>query len=128
MSRKEFTFRPSDIRLIATFRGLPKDAIDRPNEAPVALDNVLGNALNRLLRDQKRVDYLQFLDEHWSSWFAGTTAAQCKPERLTQRGCLWLKVPNAIVQQKLQFERELIQNTLNQILPTPVIKEIRYCL
>ena len=128
MSRKEFTFRPSDIRLIANFRGLSKDAIDRPNKAPVALDTVLGGALNRLLRDQKRVDYLQFLDEHWSSWFSGTTAAHCIPERLTARGCLWLRVPNAIVQQKIQFERELIQKTLNQILQTPVIKEIRYYL
>lgn len=128
MSRKEFTFRPSDIRLIANFRGLPKDAIDRPNKAPVAFDNILETALNRLLRDQKRVDYLQFLSEHWASWFTGTSAAQCKPERLTQKGCLWLKVPNGIIQQKLQFERDLIQNTLNQILPTPVIKEIHYCL
>ena len=128
MSRKEFTFRPSDIRLIANFRGLPKDAIDRPNKAPVAFDNILETALNRLLRDQKRVDYLQFLSEHWASWFTGTSAAQCKPERLTQKGCLWLKVPNGIIQQKLQFERDLIQDTLNQILPTPVIKEIRCCL
>ena len=128
MSRKDFTFRSSDIRLIANFRGLSKDAIDKPAKAPIVLEDVLGNALNRLLRDQKRVDYLQFLSEHWTSWFSGTTAAQCKPERLTQRGCLWLKVPNGVVQQKLQFERESIQATLNQILPTPVIKEIRCCL
>lgn len=128
MLRKEFTFRPSDIRLIANFRGLTRDAIDRPNRAPVVLDNVLENALNRLVRDQKRIDYLYFLTEHWASWFVGTTAAFCKPERLTQRGCLLLKVPNAIIQQKLQFEREAIQNTLNQILPTPIIKEIRCCL
>ena len=125
MSRKEFTFRPSDIRLISNFRGLSKDAIDRQGRAPVALDNILGNALNRLLCDQKRVNYLQFLTEHWASWFTGTVAACCRPERLSPRGCLWLKVPNSIVQQKLQFEREAIQNTLNQILPIPIIKEIR---
>lgn len=128
MSPKKFTFRSSDIRLISNFRGIPKNAIDRPNKAPVALDDVLENALNRLLRDQKRVDYLQFLKNHWASWFAGTITGYCKPERLTQRGCLWLKVPNAIVQQKLQFEREAIQNTLNQILSAPIIKEIRCCL
>lgn len=128
MLRKEFTFRSSDIRLISNFRGIPKDGIDWQNESPVALDNVLGIVLGRLLNDQKRTDYLNFLTKYWTSWFTGTSAACCKPERLTQKGCLWLKVPNAIVQQKLQFERELIQNTLNQILPTPIIKEIRYCL
>ena len=128
MLHKEFVFRSSDIRLISCFRGIPKDAIDKPDKVPVSLDNVLENALNRLLGDQKRVNYLHFLSEHWVSWFSGTTAAQCRPERLTQKGCLWLKAPNAIIQQKLHFEREIIQNTLNQIIASPVIKEIRCCL
>ena len=128
MSHRNFTFRTSDIRLISNFRGISKNAIDCPLDNPIALEKVLDSALNHLLRDKKRSDYLQFLNQYWSDWFVGTTTAHCKPERLTQKGCLWLKAPNAIIQQKLQFEREIIQNTLNQILPSPIIKEIRCCL
>lgn len=128
MLRKDFTFRQSDIQLISTFRGIPKEAIDPKLTDPLALSDILGSALNHLLRDKKRVDYLQFLNEHWQSWFSGTTTEHCKPERLTQKGFLWLKVPNAIIQQKLQFERDAIQQTLNQILPAPIVKEIRFCL
>ncbi len=125
LRKSEFIFRSSDIRLISNFRGIPKDGIDVQRNTPVELKSLLDKALNRLVYDKQRVDFLQFLSKHWTNWFAGTTAAHCKPERLTSKGCLWIKVPNSIIQQKIQFELNAIKNTLNQILTTYTIKEIK---
>lgn len=125
LRKSEFTFRTSDIRLISNFRGIPKDGIDVQRNMPVELKGLLDKVLNRLVCDKQRVDLLQFLSEHWVSWFLGTTAVHCKPERLTSKGCLWIKVPNGIIQQKIQFELKAIKNTLNQILTTYTIKEIK---
>ena len=58
----------------------------------------------------------QILQTHWNDWFRGTEFQSVIPERLDRWNTLWLKAPDAIVRQKLQFKSEQLLKTLNALV------------
>lgn len=67
----------------------------------------------------------QTLQTHWNDWFCGTEFQSVIPERLDRWNALWLKAPDAIVRQKLQFKSEQLLKTLNALVDGK-IKSVRW--
>lgn len=61
---------------------------------------------------------------HWKDWFEGTAFVLCYPIRLDRSDVLWLKPPDAILRQRLQFRLKSLIGVLQQLLPQK-IKEVR---
>ncbi|MBP5191318.1 MAG: DUF721 domain-containing protein [Opitutales bacterium] len=84
--------------------------------SPVAFSTLL----SRVLQKTAISPTLELLQTHWQDWFQGTDLQHTIPERLDRWKGLWIRVPNAIVRQKLQFQSEKFLNVLNALLPEKI--------
>lgn len=119
-------FSKQALKLIANFRDISETNTDFSSGLPIvpfsdALQKTLRKKLSRTSQN-KTIDLLQ---TYWNAWFTGTVFAKCTPERLDKWDCLWIKAPDAILRQKLQFKTTLFLNTINNFLPKK-IKDVHW--
>ena len=108
-------FSRENLRLIAAFRGVPASGFERPLPPPKPFAQVLNQTVQRTAKLYSPT--FQILQTHWDDWFRGTEFQSVIPERLDRWNALWLKAPDAIVRQKLQFKSEPLLKTLNALVP-----------
>ena len=108
-------FPRESLRLIAAFRGVPASGFERPLTPPKPFAQVLNQTVQRTAKLYSPT--FQILQTHWNDWFRGTEFQSVIPERLDRWNALWLKAPDAIVRQKLQFKSEQLLKTLNGLVP-----------
>lgn len=113
-SPKKLKFSRENLRLIAAFRGVPASGFERPLLPPKPFAQVLNQTVQRTSKLYSPM--FQILQTHWDDWFRGTEFQSVIPERLDRWNALWLKAPNAIVRQKLQFKSEQLLKTLNALV------------
>ncbi len=121
----EKKFTPQVLRLISDFRGIPESSTEMPMSLPVTFSDAFRKAFVKKLPSDERIRSFDLLNTYWKDWFQGTDFLMCVPERIDKWNCLWIKAPNAIVRQRLQFKTVYFLNTINHFLPI-VIKEIRW--
>ena len=114
-SPKKLKFSRESLRLIAAFRGVPASGFERPLPPPKPFAQVLNQTVQRTSKLYSPT--FQILQTHWDDWFHGTEFQSVIPERLDRWNALWLKAPDAIVRQKLQFKSEQLLKTLNALVP-----------
>ena len=112
---KKLKFSRENLRLIAAFRGVPVSGSERPLPPPKLFAQVLNQTVQRTAKLYSPT--FQILQTHWDDWFRGTEFQSVIPERLDRWNALWLKAPDAIVRQKLQFKSEQLLKTLNGLVP-----------
>ena len=112
---KKLKFSRENLRLIAAFRGVPVSGSERPLPPPKLFAQVLNQTVQRTAKLYSPT--FQILQTHWDDWFHGTEFQSVIPERLDRWSALWLKAPDAIVRQKLQFKSEQLLKTLNALVP-----------
>lgn len=108
-------FSRNSLRLIAAFRGVPSNGSGRSLPSPKPFSQVLARTVQRTSKLYSPT--FQTLQTHWDDWFRGTEFQSVIPKRLDRWNALWLKAPDAIVRQKLQFKSEHLLKTLNALLP-----------
>ena len=114
------------LRLIANFRDIPESVTEKPLPgSTLFLSDILTKALRTKFKQDPRAMLLENLQEHWQSWFLGTDFSVGFPARIDRWFCLWIKAPNAILCQKLQFKNEMLLKTLNSLV-AGTIKSIRW--
>ncbi|MGX8716958.1 MAG: DciA family protein [bacterium] len=114
------------LRLVANFRDIPEAVTEKPSSGvPLFLGDVLDKALKTKYKRNAKAILLENLQEHWAEWFSGTDFSVGAPERIDRWSCLWIKAPNAILCQKLQFKNDILLKTLNSLLEG-AIKDIRW--
>lgn len=119
-------FSKQALKLIANFRDIAEENTDFPTKkSPAFFSDVLQKTLQKKLSASPKNESIALLQTYWKDWFTGTDFITCTPERLDRWDCLWIKVPNAILKQKLQFKTALFLNTINQFLPQK-IKDIHW--
>ena len=111
----ELKFSRNTLRLITAFRGVPASGFERPLLPPKPFAQVLNQTVQRTSKLYSPT--FQILQTHWNDWFRGTEFQSVIPERLDRWSALWLKAPDAIVRQKLQFKSEQLLKTLNALVP-----------
>lgn len=112
------SFSKQTLKLIANFRDISETNTDIPAGVPVvAFSDALQKLLRKKLSKTSKNKTIKLLQTYWNDWFKGTDFAKCIPERLDKWDCLWIKVPDAILRQKLQFKTTLFLNTINNFLP-----------
>ncbi len=114
-SAKKLKFSRENLRLVAAFRGVPSSGFERPLLPPKPFAQVLNQTVQRTAKLYSPT--FQILQTHWGDWFRGTEFRSVIPERLDRWNALWLKAPDAIVRQKLQFKSEQLLKTLNALVP-----------
>ena len=114
-SAKKLKFSRESLRLIAAFRGVPSSCSERSLPPPKPFAQVLNQTVQRTSKLYSPT--FQILQTHWDDWFHGTEFQSVIPERLDRWNALWLKAPDAIVRQKLQFKSEQLLKTLNALVP-----------
>ena len=107
-------FSRESLHLIAAFRGVPSFGFERLLPPPKPFAKVLTKAVQRT--SELYSPTFQMLQTHWDDWFRGTEFQFVVPERLDRWNALWLKTPDAIVRQKLQFKSDRLLKTLNTLL------------
>ena len=117
-SAKKLKFSRESLRLIAAFRGVPENRFERPLSPPKPFAQVLNQTVQRTSKLYSPM--FQILQTHWNDWFRGTEFQSLIPERLDRWNALWLKAPDAIVRQKLQFQSERLLKTLNALVPEKI--------
>ena len=115
---KKLKFSRENLRLIAAFRGVPVSGSERPLPPPKLFAQVLNQTVQRTAKLYSPT--FQILQTHWNDWFRGTEFQSVIPERLDRWNALWLKAPDAIVRQKLQFKSEQLLKTLNGLVPVEI--------
>ena len=119
-------FSKQALKLIANFRDISEANTDIPSETPVVpFANALQKILQKKLSKTPKNKTIELLQTYWNDWFRGTDFAKCTPERLDKWDCLWIKVPDAILRQKLQFKTALFLNAINNFLPKK-IKDVHW--
>ena len=119
-------FSKQTLKLIANFRDIPEENTEIRSGASVAFfADILQKTLQQNLPDSRKSKTIDLLQTYWQDWFTGTDFVKGTPEKLDKWNCLWVKVPNAILRQKLQFKTDLFLNTINQFLPEE-IKDVRW--
>lgn len=113
-SAKKLKFSRESLRLIAAFRGVPSSCSERSLPPPKPFAQVLTKTVQRTSKLYSPT--FQTLQTHWNDWFCGTEFQSVIPERLDRWNALWLKAPDAIVRQKLQFKSEQLLKTLNALV------------
>ena len=114
------------LRLVANFRDIPESVTERPLPGRVVfLSDVLNKALQTKYKQNTKAVLLENLRDHWQSWFLGTDFSVGIPERIDRWSCLWVKAPNPILCQKLQFKNEILLKTLNSLM-SGAIKSVRW--
>ena len=114
------------LQLIANFRNVPESVTERGIPGNLwLLSDVLAKALQKKYKQNAKAMLLENLRDHWQSWFLGTDFSVGLPERIDRWSCLWIKAPNAILCQKLQFKNEVLLKTLNALINTP-LKNVRW--
>lgn len=113
-SAKKLKFSRESLRLIAAFRGVPSSSFARSLPPPKPFSQVLKQTVQRTAKLYSPT--FQILQTHWNDWFRGTEFQSVIPERLDRWNALWLKAPDAIVRQKLQFKSEQLLKTLNALV------------
>jgi len=106
-------FSRESLRLIAAFRGVPESCFEC-SLPPKPFAQVLTKTVQRTAKLYSPT--FQILQTHWNDWFRGTEFQSVIPERLDRWNALWLKAPDAIVRQKLQFKSEQLLKTLNALV------------
>ncbi len=128
MLLKERKFSQHALNLIADLRGIPEEAVEVPRGKPlVPFATAMYQVFQRRLPSGEKTENLSIIASYWNDWFQGTDFAGCKPDRLDRWHCLWLKVPNAIVRQKLQFKASMLLDTLRKMSPVK-IETIKFTL
>ena len=114
------------LRLVANFRDIPESVTERPfPDVALSLSEVLAKVLKKKYQQNPKAMLLENLQEHWQAWFLGTDFSAGIPERIDRWSCLWIKAPNAILCQKLQFKDEVLLKTLNTLM-NGTIKDVRW--
>lgn len=108
-------FSRESLRLIAAFRGVPSSGFERSLPPPKPFAQVLTKTVQYTSKLYSPT--FQILQTHWNDWFRGTEFQSVIPERLDRWNALWLKTPDAIMRQKLQFKSEQLLKTLNALVP-----------
>ena len=108
-------FSRESLRLIAAFRGVPSSGFERSLPPPKPFAQVLTKTVQSTSKLYSPT--FQILQTHWNDWFRGTEFQSVIPERLDRWNALWLKTPDAIMRQKLQFKSEQLLKTLNALVP-----------
>ena len=120
------SFSKQALKLIANFRDIAEGDTDfSTKKSPSFFPDVLQKTLQKKFSASPKNQSIDLLQTYWNDWFTGTDFIKCTPERLDKWDCLWIKVPNAILKQKLQFKTALFLNTINQFLPKK-IKDIHW--
>lgn len=114
------------LRLIADFRGIPESVVERPLPGvALSLSDALTKVLRKKCQQNPKVMLLRNLQDHWKDWFLGMDFSVGIPERIDRWSCLWIKAPNAILCQKLQFKNEVLLKTLSPLV-NGAIKSVRW--
>lgn len=109
-------FSRQTLRLISNFRGIPEVFADRDAyKQPLQVGVVLTSTLRMKFKVTSTVAGLDRLRQNWKAWFSGTDFMACYPERLDKWNCLWMKVPNQILSQKLRLKTETFLNTVRKL-------------
>lgn len=120
------SFSKQALKLIANFRDIAEGDTDfSTKKSPSFFSDILQKTLQKKFSASPKNQSIDLLQTYWNDWFTGTDFIKCTPERLDKWDCLWIKVPNAILKQKLQFKTALFLNTINQFLPKK-IKDIHW--
>jgi hypothetical protein len=115
------------LSLIATLRGIGQVQADEVSfKKPIALAEAVDRYLKQKLPSEERINCVERMRNHWKTWFANTLWVECWPEKLDQRNILWLRVPNPILKQQLQFLENTWKLQLNQRLGKVCVKAIRW--
>jgi hypothetical protein len=115
------------LSLIAALRGIGQVQADEVFfKHPVALAAAVDRYLKQSIPSEERIDCITRMRNHWKVWFANTLWVECWPEKLDQRQTLWLRVPNPMLKQQLQFQENTWKMRLNQQLGKVHVKEIRW--
>ncbi len=128
MLPKKKYFSSTALKLISSFRGIPEDATElSKGGVPITIGEAVQQAFMHKLPSNSRIRSIELLNLYWKDWFKGTDFYDCQPQRVDKWNCLWIKVPNAIVRQKLHFKTVQFLSSLNSLLPKP-IKEVRWII
>jgi hypothetical protein len=115
------------LSLIAALRGIGQAQVDEVFfKKPIALAEAVDRYLKQKIPSEERINCITQMRNHWKTWFANTLWAECWPEKLDRRQTLWLRVPNPILKQQLQFRENAWKTQLNQRLGKVCVKEIRW--
>jgi hypothetical protein len=115
------------LSLIAALRGIGQAQADEVFfKKPITLAKAVDHYLKQNVPSEERINYITRMRNHWKTWFANTLWVECWPAKLDQRQTLWLRVPNPILKQQLQFLENACQMQLNQRLGKVCVKEIRW--
>ena len=113
------------LSLFSSMRGIHPSQVDgKYLKAPVPLDRALALCMQKAMPLPEDLRTITLMRSCWKSWFSQSLWLDCWPERLDKRGTLFLRVPNPIVKQKLQFHKTLLISRLNQLLKHAYVKEI----
>jgi hypothetical protein len=113
------------VSLIAALRGIGQTQADEVfSKKPVALAEAVDRYLKQNIPSEERINCIAQMRNHWKTWFANTLWIECWPEKLDQRQTLWIRVPNPILKQRLQFQENVCKMQLNQRLGKVCVKEI----
>ena len=119
-------FSKQALKLIANFRDISEGNTDFSAGLPIApFSDVLQKTLKGKFSNSPKNKTIELLQTYWKDWFLGTDFVKCTPERLDKWDCLWIRVPNAILRQKLQFKTALFLNAINNFLPKK-IKDVHW--
>lgn len=112
--------------LVANLKNVPESATEKVISEPVrTLSDVLDKVLQTRYKQNAKTMVLEKLQDHWQDWFLGTDFSVGFPERIDRWACLWIKAPNQILCQKLQFKNVVLLKTLDSLLEG-AIKQVRW--
>ncbi len=102
--------------LISSFRAVPLDLHEVTSLKTTSLFEAFSRALKQRQPAFDRLLSIQQLQLHWDDWFKGTSFQKCVPMRIDRWHCLWIKAPNGIVKQKLQFKTDVFLKAVKNLV------------
>jgi hypothetical protein len=77
-----------------------------------------------LSSQQQSILHYKPIWESWEKAVGPAVAAHAQPEGIQKNGVLWVAVSSAVWMQELQFMKQAIMDSLNQLTKTKLIKDI----
>lgn len=127
MQERRVQFSYDALKLVSNLRGISWDETEwKTSKAPLSLKAALDKFLAKRLPNNEDLDVLDQMRTYWQTWFQNTNFAPCIPERFDKQHNLWLRVPNPILKQQLQFQQQKLLIQLKQYVHFNDIRGIRW--
>lgn len=109
-------------RLIASFRGLPEEALPAKDAGTKSLGTLLETCIEKFHIGKNTPE--ETVQENWERIMGASFASRCRPERIDRTGALIVQVPNPTLRRELIFHEDRIMTVLHSLPDCRHIKRI----